>query len=84
MIESGNPKLLALIRQSLADIVPDDWYSVDDWCRKFKKSRPQTQRYLSIGVNIGLVERRVFKIVVGEKICHVAHYRECQKKKQKK
>lgn len=63
-----------------AEVVPPGWLTSNQWAAKWKLSGTQARCLLGSGLELGLVERRKFRVQNGRRVCLVPHYREIPKK----
>jgi response regulator of citrate/malate metabolism len=75
MIESGDAKLLAFLKQPILDEVPEGFYTTTEWEKTFNLSNSQTRKYLTKAVNAGKMEMRRFHVQRPDRSYPVPHYR---------
>lgn len=75
MIKSGEASILAFLKDSITDEVPQGWYTSRELAKMAERSENRTQAKLRDGVLNGTVLMQRFRIKTGTVVRPVPHYR---------
>lgn len=77
-------EIQAQIVGTKADAIPADWKTEATWATEAGLSRSTVGKTLRDGVQIGMLERKIFRVVTDAGIRNVWHYRVIEKPAKKK
>jgi len=64
------------IAQTQADVVPADFYTAEQWCKRLDSSLTQTSLTLRRGMRMGIVVCQKYRIVTSRGLYPTPHYKE--------
>jgi hypothetical protein len=75
VIESGSKRLLELLNNPVARVVPKGWKTLAQICVDIGLSDSQTGKLVRKAVEDGVLEKRMFRITTNSVTRPVAHYK---------
>ncbi len=75
IVETGDAKLLAMIRESEAEKVPKGWYTRKEWQKRWNLREARTRELLARAIEEGLMERKEFVIKSDVYVMRIPHYK---------
>jgi hypothetical protein len=67
--------LAAALAEGGIETVPDGWKTARQMSDESGYRQAQTQRIIAMSIEAGRLEKRVFRIMAGERVYPVPHYR---------